>query len=472
MMRNCTLHIPQPLYERLMAHLFPGDFDEHGAVVAAGLAKTSSGYRLLARILFIAKDGEDYIEGKRGYRALNARFINRCITYCRDHHLIYLAVHNHGGTDSVGFSQVDYASHQRGYHALLDIARGMPVGALVFAERAVEADIWFPDGTRSALRHTVVLGSYLQHLWPSLPRFGELEHEELYHRQVLLFGKVGQAHLAKAKVGVIGLGGIGSLVNEYLARLGIGYLVLVDPDRIAESNFSRVVGVTVEDVISKSLKVDIAHRVAKQANPAVQAETISSDLVQEEVAKYLVDCDYLILAADSMRARLVFNALVQQHYIPGVQLGAKVSFDENSGEIQAAYSVVRRIRPGLGCLLCNQLINPTKLAREWKSDAEREDQHYGTQMPNPSVITLNAVSAAYAANGFLFDYLGLGVNDSGDELYMRYDHLRNRQERIEPRCDTTCPECSPSDGSRLGMGDELALPCVSTIGSSALRGSG
>lgn len=472
MMCNCTLHMPQWLYLRLMAHLFPGDHDEHGAVVAAGLAKTSSGYRLLARSLFIAKEGEDYVEGKRGYRALNARFINRCITYCRDHRLVYLAVHNHGVFDSVGFSLVDYASHQRGYRALLDIARGMPVGALVFAERAVEADIWFPDGSRSTLQHAVVLGARLQHLWPSPPRFGDIEHEELYHRQVLLFGKIGQARFTKAKIGIIGLGGIGSLINEYLARLGVGYIVLVDPDHIVESNFSRVVGATVEDLVAKALKVDIAQRVAKQANPAVQAETISSDLVQEKVAWRLADCDYLFLAADSMRARLVFNALVQQHYVPGVQLGAKVSFEESSGELQAAYSVVRRVRPGRGCLLCNQLINPAKLADEWKTDAERQDQHYGTQIPNPSVITLNAVSAAHAVNGFLFNYLGLGVNDGGDELYTRYDHLRNRQERIEPRCDITCPECSPSDGSRLGMGDALGLPCVSTMGSNARLSTG
>ena len=257
-----------------------------------------------------------------------------------------------------------------------------------------------------------------------------------------------------------------------ISRLGVAYLVLVDPDRIAESNFSRVVGATVEDVISKALKVDIAQRVAKQANPTVQVEALPSDLVREGVAKCLLDCDYLFLAADSMRTRLVFNALVQQHYIPGVQLGAKVSFEENSGEIQAAYSVVRRIRPGQGCLLCNQLINPTKLADEWKTDAEREDQHYGTRMPNPSVITLNAVSAAHAVNGFLFDYLGLGVNGSGDGLYTRFDHLRNKQERIVPRCDTICPECSHSDGSRLGMGDTLALPCVSTPGSNAQLGAG
>jgi hypothetical protein len=464
--------MPQSLYTALMAHLFRDDFDEHGAVVAAGLAKTPSGYRLLARTLFIARDGEDYVDGKRGYRALNARFINRCITYCRDHRLVYLAVHNHGGIDSVAFSDVDYASHERGYRALLDIARGMPVGALVFAARAVEADIWFPDDTRSALRHAVAQGGSLHYLWSTPLRFRALEHSNLYDRQVRMFGKLGQTRLSAATVGIIGLGGIGSLVNEYVARLGVGKLVLVDPDGISESNFSRVAGATVDDLASKALKVNIAKRVAMQANPSVHVEVVSSDVVVEDSARRLVDCDYLFLAADSMRARLVFNAIVQQYYVPGVQMGAKVSFSENSGEIQANYSVVRRVRPGLGCLMCNQLINPTQLAHEWKTDAERKDQHYGTQIPNPSVITLNAVSAAHAVNDFMLDYLGLRTSGHDEELYTRYDHRSGIQERIQPRYDSVCLECSASNNSRRGMGDVVRLPCVSAMHAGALRSIG
>lgn len=460
MRRDCTLHLPQTLYEELMQHLYPGDGDEHAAVIEAGFSRTPIGYRLLARNLFLAKHGEDYGVGKRGHRALSARFIHPRITRCRDRRLVYLAVHNHGGTDRVGFSDVDYASHERGYPALLDIARGMPVGALVFAKNAVEADIWFPDGTRSALRHSVVLGAALQRLWPEPPRYGNVELEGLYHRQVLLFGKVGQARLSRAKVGIIGLGGIGSLVNEYLARLGVGHLVLIDPEFISQSNFSRVVGAAATDLTANARKVEIAKRVARQANPRAQVDAIASDIVLSDIALRLVDCDFIFLAADTMRARLVFNALVQQYFVPGVQLGAKVRPDEISGEVFSAYSVTRQVRPGQGCLLCNQLINPTKLADEWKTDAEREDQHYGTNAPNPSVITLNAVSASNAVNDFLFNFLGLHDARSTRALYERHDHLSGAHERIQPREDTLCPECSTQDGSRFGMGDALRLPCV------------
>ena len=50
------------------------------------------------------------------------------------------------------FSTVDMDSHERGYPALLDIGKGVPVGALVFGRRAVAADIWMPDGPAPGAR--------------------------------------------------------------------------------------------------------------------------------------------------------------------------------------------------------------------------------------------------------------------------------------------------------------------------------
>jgi len=459
MKRQCTLIFPEPLFRKLMGHLFPGDYGEHGAVIAAGLVSHGDEHRLLARELFIAREGIDYVAATRGHRALTAQFIHRCITYCRDHRLVYLAVHNHGGFDSVGFSRVDISSHERGYPALLDIVRGMPVGALVFAENAVEGDIWFPGGRRSALRRATVLGWHRRHLFHAPQPGVGVDNAEFYHRQVLLFGREGQAELSRTKVGVLGLGGVGSLVSEYLARLGVGHLVLVDPDRISDSNFSRVVGSTTEDLAQSTLKVNIAARVARKANPSIKLDLIPDDISKSSVASRLIDCDYLILAADSMRARLVFNAMVHQYFIPGVQLGAKVNHEPSSGQVLAAFSVLRRVLPGDGCLWCNHLVDATGIAKEWKSDSEREDQNYGVISPNPSVITMNAVAAAHAVNDFMFTFLGLRGTTAEHLLYERFDHLRNRHEYVQPRRDSDCPECSVTKGSRFGMGDAARLPC-------------
>src|SRR5438270_11705847 len=135
------------LYSQLMRHLFPGDEDEHGAVIAAGMVTTERGVKLLARELFLAEDGVDFVPGRRGYRMLTAEFVRDKIRHCRDERLVYLAVHNHGGSNHVDFSGADLRSHERGYPALLDIS-GHAVGALVFAENAIAGDIWTPDRAR------------------------------------------------------------------------------------------------------------------------------------------------------------------------------------------------------------------------------------------------------------------------------------------------------------------------------------
>src|SRR5262249_9216596 len=152
-----SLRIDEPLFGRLFDHLFPGDHDEHGAVIAAGIATSARGTRLLARELFLARDRTDYVPGSRGYRALTPRFVAEVSDYCATQTLCYLAVHCHGGTDSVEFSPDDLASHQRGYPALVDILKGGPVGGLVFARNAVAGDLWTPHA-RFPLAHMTVIG--------------------------------------------------------------------------------------------------------------------------------------------------------------------------------------------------------------------------------------------------------------------------------------------------------------------------
>ena len=158
-----------------------------------------------------------------------------------------------------------------------------------------------------------------------------------------------------------------------------------------------------------------------------------------------------------MRARLVVNAMVHQYLIPGVQLGAKVSAAAD-GTMLDVFSVNRPLRPGLGCLWCNGLIDPAQLAIESKTDERRKTEAYGTEQKNPSVITLNAVSAAHAANDFLFDFLGL--RESGGLQYEHYHFIRRTSKRVTPRRDASCIECGRHSGSRFAMGDSATLPCV------------
>jgi len=454
-MDKCCIRIARKEFDILHRHLFPGDGDEHGAVLLASISETKKKFTLCVREVHPAEEGSDYIEGKIGYRALAPRFIHRLITRARDERFVYLAVHNHGSDREVSFSSIDLASHERGYPALLQIAKGMPVGALVCGRRSMQADIWMPSGSRLELDHAAVVGTTRQRLTPS-SRSSRTAIAGYYDRQIRMFGKLGQAALADACVGVIGLGGIGSIVVEYLARLGVGNFILVDDDRVEESNLSRIVGAAASDALSKAAKVKVAQRLILQCNPHAKTHLIKGDVARESIAKTLVDCDYLFLAADSMRARLVFNALVHQYFIPGVQLGSKIRSD-SEGHLIDVMSANRPVRPGDGCLWCNQLIDQNQLAKEAKTDEERKAQSYGVEEPNPSVISLNAISASHAVNDFLLDYLEL--RPEHPLFYEHFHLLSGKQSLVTPRRDNDCPECSQS-GLRYGRADSVALPCM------------
>lgn len=466
-----TLRIAPDMMRELHGHLFPGDNDEHGAVIGASVVSTSRGTRLLARRLFLAKDGVDYVPGSRGYRMLTASFVSDCALDCEAEGLAYLAIHCHGGTDAVGFSSDDIASHERGYPALLDILDGPPVGGLVFAEKAVAGDIWLRDGSRVTLARADIPGTPHQTFFEAPPRRpGTVD--ERYDRQARLFGDRGQELLHAQKVGVIGAGGAGSLIIEYLARLGVGELLVVDPDRIDPTNLSRVVGATERDTrpwLTRKLnpewlrehsekrrttKVDIARRVARDANRKLRFTGRFADVTDPVIAAELTDCDYIFLAADTAQARLVFNALVHQYLIPGVQVGAKAQIDKDTGEVLDLFSVVRPVFPGAGCLWCNELISPAKLQEEATDPEQRRRQRYvdGEDIPDPSVITLNAVAAAHATNDYLFNQLGM---QEPAPLRWTFFYPREQEAAVDiPRSDTDCYECA----RRLGAGPILRLP--------------
>jgi molybdopterin/thiamine biosynthesis adenylyltransferase len=467
-----SLRVPEHLMKQLNGHLFPGDDDEHGAVIAASVVDTSRGIRLLAHKLFLAEDGADYVPGRFGYRALTSIFVMNCALECAELGMSYLAVHCHGGNDRVEFSTTDMQSHDRGYQAILDILDGPPAGALVFAKQAVAGDIWFPDGRRAELASLTIPGRPLRVL-RAAPLSRPAGVDGRYDRQARLFGDRGQQVLAQLKVGVIGAGGAGSLIIEQLARLGVGELVVIDPDRIEASNLSRVVGSRRRDtrpVLThralgnlaqrlaqfRTSKVKIARRVAVEANPGIQIVGHLADIVDSDVAEQLVDCDYIFLAADSMQARFVFNALAHQYLVPGCQMGAKAQVNSDTGTIVDLFCICRPVTPGSGCLWCNGLISPAKLQEEATSPDQLRRQRYVPDdgVHAPSVITLNAVAASMATNDFLMSVMGL-LSDR-TLTWTRHDPRSGEYFDEIPRRDATCSECS--DHGRLGRGPTRRLP--------------
>jgi hypothetical protein len=472
--RPWRLVLTQAQKQLLWEHLFPGDHDEHAAVLHCGIAVSDRQVRLLVREVVLATDGKDFVEGTRSYKTLKAEFIGQQIEKNEDLGTAYLAVHNHGGDDEVAFSSVDLASHERGYPALLDLIDGPPVGAIVCARNAIAGDIWLPGGRRVILESSVVVGINRQVLAPAR-RSSRHKLDLSFDRQSRLFGDAGQAILGRARVAVVGVGGIGSLVAQQLGRLGVGEVILIDYDRLELSNVSRVVGSKptlmlrlIERFADGSpwkrwlqrfapRKIDIAARVV--AEPGfTHPRSVFGSVVKQSIAATLTDCDFIFLAGDEHTARLVVNEIGHQYLTPFVQLGTKVPVDVNTGVIGEVFAVERAIWPDVGCLWCNGLISRGRLETEGKSEKQRKAQRYVNDaiVRAPSVISLNSTAAALGVNTFLFYMTGLHDPD-GEIVGLRHLVRERAVVRESARKSPNCQFCGLRKESSFALGDGREL---------------
>jgi molybdopterin/thiamine biosynthesis adenylyltransferase len=323
-----------------------------------------------------------------------------------------------------------------------------------------------------------VVGPRVRTLYPA-PRERPLAADPVYDRHALLFGDLGQAILSSLKVGIIGLGGGGSLMNQFLARLGVGHIVAIDFDKITTSNLPRVVGANYWDAMTvltsrksswprrlgwwlSSYKVNVAKRVALAAKPGMRYDAVVGTVLDEKTALLLSDCDFLVLAGDTMQSRLIFNALCHQYLIPGVQIGAKVRVEKATRRVIDITTATRPVLPTPcgGCLDCHELIPASRLQEEAKTTEERRAQRYvdDDEIAEPSVITLNALSAAQAANDFMMMFTGLFADETKLEHQLHFAHDR-QYVTVSVRANADCLDCSDNPKSRRARGDRTRLPC-------------
>ena len=128
-----------------------------------------------------------------------------------------------------------------------------------------------------------------------------------YSRQILLkeVGAPGQAKLAASRVLVVGVGGLGSPVIQYLAGAGVGCLGLVDADVLASSNLHRQPIYSAGDVGGS--KVALAEVAAQRINPSVRIETHAVRLVADNAFTLVSGYDLVIDCSDNFRTKFLIN---------------------------------------------------------------------------------------------------------------------------------------------------------------------
>ncbi|MFT5724854.1 MAG: molybdopterin/thiamine biosynthesis adenylyltransferase/rhodanese-related sulfurtransferase [Bacteroidia bacterium] len=131
--------------------------------------------------------------------------------------------------------------------------------------------------------------------------------QERYSRQTKIpgFGGAGQTALAKAKVLIIGCGGLGCPVAMYLSRAGLGEIGLVDADTISLSNLHRQVLFVESDI--GGLKVDAAKSALLKGNSGITVHTYPSRLNSQNYNEIIVPYDLVLDCTDNFDTRYLIN---------------------------------------------------------------------------------------------------------------------------------------------------------------------
>ena len=152
--------------------------------------------------------------------------------------------------------------------------------------------------------------------------------DEYYSRQVALkeLGRKGQEKLAKSKVAVVGLGGLGTISSLYLALAGVGFLRLIDQDTVEVDNLHRQVLYGPQDLSYP--KVEVSARRLEKANPFVKVEPVSENVNSKNVEKLLEGMDCVVDGLDNMHTRYLVNRACAKLGVPYV-FGAAVGVEGN-----------------------------------------------------------------------------------------------------------------------------------------------
>ncbi len=167
---------------------------------------------------------------------------------------------------------------------------------------------------------------------------------ERYSRQILFapLGQEGQERLLKSRVAVIGLGALGTVTANNLARAGVGYLRLVDRDYVEDSNLQRQILFDEEDVKANLPKSIAAVNKLKKINSQVTYEGLVDDVNFSNIFSIIDDVDLVVDGTDNFETRYLINEASVSKNVPWIY-----------GACVASYGVTFSIRPGeTACLEC------------------------------------------------------------------------------------------------------------------------
>lgn len=364
------------LDSELRNHLERGDGQEDLCFAtwapATGLHRDSA---ILQRIIYPIK-GERRVHGNASF---NPQYLIRAAEVARDRNEGLAFLHSHLGPGWQAMSNDDVIAEER----ITPVARGFTAMPLIGLTSGNDASWsgrkWVMGPGRSITRH-----------WATIVRVvGEGLGTTMVPRKVVpnpaldrtssVWGRSNQERIARLRIGVVGLGTVGSMVAEAISRMGSENLTFIDHDSVEEHNLDRLTNATSDDI--GRLKVEVAANAARRFGTAsnLSLQTVAESCDSPAALACLLDCDLIFACVDRPWPRRILNQIAFAALIPVIDAGIRVR--KRGDRFVGADWHVHTVGPERRCLQCWRAFDPAEAGLD--RDGLLDDPEYVAQLdPN------------------------------------------------------------------------------------------
>lgn len=318
-MSSVRLRLTARQHSVLKAHLFPGDGLEGVALALCGRRAGNDQCVLVKTIVPIP-----YSDCRRSTDSVTwttTRLIP-LLTEAMKNNLAILRIHSH--PDGLPwFSTIDDESDAMIFSSVFSFTdtEDPHVSAIMLPGGKIVGRSVSSSGESVPLSCVAVVGDDLEFWYPTDAR---PPAPGFTRRHAQLFGEGTTEKLRRLSVAVIGCSGTGSIVIEQLARLGVGRLVLVDPDRVEEKNLNRILNAGKEDAYLGRLKVQVMARAIARMGLGTEVRIVGENLFNPASVRAVSGCDVVFGCMDTAEGRDLLNRLATFYLLPYFDMGVRL----------------------------------------------------------------------------------------------------------------------------------------------------
>lgn len=173
------------------------------------------------------------------------------------------------------------------------------------------------------------------------------EYGSLVNRNIGLITEDQQEQMRNSKVSVFGIGGVGGVVFEVLARCGIGNFSIIDNDVYEQTNMNRQI-FAFQDTIGQR-KIDVAEETAKKINPEIMIDKYYA-MGEDNIEEILNNSDAAVLVIDKIKPCIIMSRKAREMGIPFVEgwalpYGNVITFTPQTPSLEEVYKLPTHGKP-------------------------------------------------------------------------------------------------------------------------------